>query len=173
MASATILLFGGAAGGDVFRQLVGNLEDDGTPVLLSAITATWAPNGWLQGAAFRTVTVSVSTNVGADFRLTPIVDGVALDGTGGQPDARVSWTLPAPSAGERTTIRQVVGLSRPVDLEGVQTMRVGIRGTFVQLLLETTSAIVLPSGETDPDLRVAALSLEVEPLGQVVQAVNA
>ena len=170
---ATILLFGGLTGGDVYRLQGGNVADAGAPVLLRAITAVWAPNGWLQGAAFRTVTVSVSANVGAPFRLTPIVDGGPLDGTGGQPDARASWTMATPAARQRTTIRTVVGLARPVTIAGSSAAKVGLRGSWIQFLLETTGAVTVPTGETNPDLRVAALSMEVEPLGQTQQAVNA
>lgn len=163
--SVTTLLFGARSGGEVFLSDPGNVHDDGTAVTLRAITATWAPNGWWGEAIWRTVTLVTSANVGGVFQVTPLVDGVA------QPV--ITFTLPTPSAGERTQVRTVIGLSRPVSIGVVQVKKVGLRGTWVQFLVETVGAVTVPSGEVNPDLRVEACEIEVEPMLRSQQVVNA
>lgn len=173
MPTATILLFGSSSNGDIYRTDPGNVADGATPVELRAITEVWAPNGWLQNALYRTATVVVSSNVGATIRLTPILEGQPLDGTNSQPDARVTFTVPTPAAGERVVVRTPLGLSRPVTLAGGSVAKVGIRGSWIQMLVESIGAVTLPSGELNADFRVDAISVEVEPLGQTQQVANA
>lgn len=174
MPSATILLFGSSSNGDIYRTDPANVDDGGAAVELRAITGTWAPNGWLENALYRTATVVVSSNVGATMRLTPILEGNRLDGTGGQPDARVTFSIATPAAaGERVVSRIPVGLSRPVTMAGGSVAKVGLRGTWIQMLVETQGAVTLPPGELNADCRVEAISVEIEALGQTQQVVNA
>lgn len=166
------ILFGAAAGGEIFSLSHQNLEDDGTAVCIRAITGTWAPNGWWGTALWRTVTVNVSANVGATIRVTPIVDGAVQDGSEG-PDCRVSFTLTAPAAGQRAERRSIVGLSRPVTMNGTDYGKVGLRGTFLAFLVETLGVLDVSNGETNPDFRVEALSVAVQPQYRTTQVVNA
>lgn len=166
------LLFGAGASGAIFLPSRVNLTDAGVPVTLRAVTGVWAPNGWLQDVLVRTVTVTVSANVGGTLRVTPILNGRRYDGTAGQPDSRVTFTVPVPAVGERTETRTVVGLSRPVtnDLTGA---RVGLRGTWVSFLVETLGALDASNGEPNPDWRVESLTMEPVLLGQTQQVTNA
>lgn len=171
--SATILLFGAKDQGHVYLSSQSNPSDAEVPVTLRAVTAVWAPSGWWGDALWRTVTVTVSANVGASFLLTPIVDGIVLDGTNGAVDSRVNWSIPTPSAGQRVQTKRVVGLSRPITIGTTSTSVVGLRGTWLQILIETVGAIDIPVGELNPDFRVDALETEVEPLLRTQQVVNA
>lgn len=170
------LLFaeGGAAVG-AYQMSYANVDDNGTPVLIRAQTAVFAPNGWWQEALHRILTLMVSTNVGCALQVTPEVEGLLLDGTGGRPDARVAFVIPVPSAGgERATIKVNVGLYQPVDFLGTPVGRTGLRGTFVRFLLESTSALVIPAGmESPPDCRFDGTELEWEPLLGRQQVTNA
>lgn len=166
------LLFGGRSDGAIFQPGQANLADAGEAVCLRAVTGTWAPNGWFQSVLFRTVTVNVAANVGATVRVTPILNGKVLDGTLGQPDCRVTFTLSVPPAGQRTETRTIVGLSRPVG-DDPTAGRVGLRGTWLSFLVETIGLLDVSNGETNPDFRAEALSIEPYPLGQTQQVVNA
>lgn len=173
MLTRSILLLGRAVGGDLHRYDTTEVADGGAPIALRTTTDLWAPNGWWGEAIWPTVTVVVSSNLGATFQLTPIVDGIPLDGSGGQPDCRVTFDFTTPAAGERTTRRLVVGLSRPIRVLGTPYGRMGLRGTWIQLQLASVGAFTLPAGETNPDLRLDGNELEVVPLLRSQQVVNA
>lgn len=173
---ANALIFGaGNATCAAYRYSVSNVADAGSPVLLRATTAIFAPNGWWQEALHRVLTLVVSANVGVTLRVTPILEGLPLDGTAGRPDARVTFTLDVPDAGgQRVTQKVNVGLYQPVRVFGTVTGRTGLRGTWVQFLVESIGPIVLPSvTESTPDLRLEGPELEWEPLLGRQQVVNA
>lgn len=167
------LLFGSLSDGEIFQPAQSNLSDDGTPVCLRAITGTWAPAGWMQTALYRTVTLNVSSNVGATVRVTPILQGVALDGTSGNPDCRITFVIAVPSAGNRTESRNILGLSRPVSTDLGNDFKVGLRGSWVNFLVETVGEVDASNGETNPDFRAEAVSIEPVLLGQTQQVRNA
>lgn len=167
---STILLFGARSDGEVFLSDPANLDDDGTAVTLRAVTATWAPTGWWGESIWRTMTLVTSANVGCTVLMTPIVDGVALDTA---PDCTVQFVLATPEAGQRTQVRSVVALSRPVQIGTSEVKKVGLRGSWVQFLVETVGEVMLPEGETNPDLRFEAIETEVEPMLRSQQVVNA
>ncbi|HUU95990.1 MAG TPA: hypothetical protein VM487_09625 [Phycisphaerae bacterium] len=167
------ILFGALGTGEVFRYQQDQLDDDGTPVSLRATSQIWAPNTWWGEALWRSVTVVISANVGVTCLITPIVDDHKYDGTNGYPDTRVTFTLDAPSPGERATRRTLVGLYRPITIDGTDYGRTGLRGTWIQFQIDTVGAIVVPATETNPDLRFDGLDLDVEPLNNRQQVSNA
>lgn len=168
-----LILYGGAASADAYQYRVDQTDDDGTPVLLRSTTAIWAPNGWYGEAVIRTCMVVVSSNVGAPMLLTPLLDGVPLDGTNGNPDCRVTFDIPTPAAGERSTVRIPLGLFRPIRIEGGATLgSMGLRATWFQFQLDSTGALVVPSGETNPDLRFEGVELDPQALRPTAQVVN-
>lgn len=167
------LLFGAYGAASVYRYDQSQLTDGATPVTLRATTTVWAPNGWWGEALWRTLTLVVDANVGCTLRLTAILADGHLDGTLGNPDTRVTFTLATPAAGERTQRRVDVGLWYPLTVLGTQMGVVGLRGTFVSFQLDSIGSVVLPTGETNPDLRFDACELDVEPLLQTGQVVNA
>lgn len=165
------LLLGGAAGGTVYRW-GSSVQDAGVGVRFRAVTQIFAPNGWKDEALFRTVTVVVSSTVGVDCRLTPIIDGLVCDGAAGRPDSRVAFSVPVPAAGARAVTKQQIGLFLPVIVAAVAVGRMGLRGTWVQVLLESTSEPVLPSGETNVDLRFDGIELDFAALAGRQQTVG-
>jgi hypothetical protein len=167
------LLFGANSAGEIFQFGPLNTDENVTAVCLRALTTYWAPNGWTDEALWRIATVIISSNVGGTFQLTPIVDQITLDGTGGEPDCRVTYVVETPSAGIRKQIRTLVGLFRPVNVGTFSGMRVGLRGTFLQFLVETVGEITIPVGETNPDIRFEGVEVETESLGGTKQVVNA
>lgn len=165
------LLFGAKDQGSIYSQSQSNLHDAGTPVTLQALTATWAPVGWTGDGLFRTVAVMVSANVGASVRVTPILNGVVLDGVSGE-DCRIDFTLAAPVAGQRVEMRSILGLSRSVSVGLADPVKVGLRGTWLQFLVETIGLLDVSNGETNPDFRAEATEIDVYPLNQTEQVVN-
>ncbi len=171
--SVTLMLFGARSDGEIFLSDPANLEDDGEAVTLRAITGTWAPVGWWGESIWRTVTVITSANVGATFRITPIVDAVPQDGTNGSVDSTVQYVVATPQAGSRTQVRSIVGLSRSVQVGSSEVNKVGIRGTWLQFLVETVGVVTVPEGEVNPDLRIEGVETESEPMLRSQQVVNA
>lgn len=168
------LLFAQGGGAAVYRLDPGQPDDHGTPVLLRAMTALFAPAGFWAEALHRTASFMVSANVGVACRVTPVLEALPLDGTGGRPDARVTFTIATPAAGERVQTKQKIGLWAPVRIAGVDTgNRTGLRGTWIQLLVETTGAIDIPAGDVVPDLRIDGVELEWEALLGRQQVTNA
>jgi hypothetical protein len=167
------IIFGQGTSAAAYVYAATNPDDAGTPVLLRATSAVFAPNGWTGEALHRIASLIVSSTVGAACRVTPFLEGRALDGADGRPDSRVTFTIATPAAGERTQVKVKVGLFVPVRMAGVDTgNRTGLRGTWIQLLLETTGAIDIPEGAV-PDLRFDGVEMQWEPLLGRQQVVNA
>lgn len=171
---ANNLLFG-QGGGTIgaFQYSPQNPDDDGTAVLLRAFTAVFAPSGWWQEALHRILTLMVSANVSTTVRVTPYLEGLALDGTEGRPDARATFDLAPALGGDRITQKFNVGLFQPVRFLGSVVGRTGLRGTWVQFLIETTTPITVAVMESPADLRFDGVELEWEPLLGRQQVVNA
>jgi hypothetical protein len=153
------LFLGGPPDGYAYRFGNGALDDGGTPLRPRAVTQVFVPASWWGEFLARTATIIVSSNAGLGIRVTPISEGVVYDGQDGRPDARVSFTVPTPSGSERVPYRAKVGLFRPTVVNGVAVGRSGIRGTWFQLLLETTSDPVL-GGESPADVRFEGVDLD-------------
>ena len=75
-----------------------------------------------------------------DIRLTPIVDFVAFDGTGGQPDERLTITLPDLTP-NRLTERFEVGLKLPFPLTGTERFTNALRGAWLQVMVEAIGGL--------------------------------
>lgn len=171
----TLIFAAGNAVCAAYRYSAEHPDDAGSPVLLRATTAVFAPNGWWQEALHRVFTLVLSTNVGVTVRVTPILEGLALDGSSGRPDSRALFTIPVPDASGQRVLQKInVGLFQPVRVFGTVVGRTGLRGTWVQFLVESVGPIVLPVVmESPPDLRFEGPELEWEPLLGRQQVTNA
>jgi hypothetical protein len=144
-------------------------QDDHAVVPWIATTEQYFPHGWWGEATFRTGTLIVNSNAGFDVQLTPILDGVPLDGSGGPfTDCRVTVTVPVPaSAGRRVVSRYEIGLFQRMHLGGVERGRSALRGTTVQFMLELLTTPVLPDDAVGVpfDIRFDGLEIDYTPKG--------
>ncbi len=149
-----VLFFGRAdTSADVFQTNLGS-DDDGVVITPKALSNAVAPAGASGEAIFRNIYLTLTHDMAVDVRLTPIVDFVPLDGSGGQPDERQTLTLAG--LGARTTTRFEFGLSRPSDLTPSPAFRNALRGAWFQLLVEAING--LAAG----DLIIEQVELEIE-----------
>ncbi len=114
-------------------------QDNTVDYVPLAKTDPVAPAGASGECIFTNVYATITHSMGVDIRLTPIVDFVALDGTGGQPDERLVFTLPP--LGARLTERFEMGLSLPFPLTGPERMRNALRGAWFQLQAEALAPL--------------------------------
>jgi hypothetical protein len=121
-----------------------------------------APAGASGDCEFRNVYITITHSMEVEIRLTPIVDFVPLDGTAGQPDERLVFSLPA--LGQRFTERFEMGLSKPFPLSGPARFRNALRGSWFQLQAE--ALIPLAAG----DLIFEQVELEFEVLRESLVA---
>lgn len=159
--SQTILI-GGLSGGNVFRLGYDQPDDNGTFVPLIAVSQVFAMPDWYSEFTARFLVVIVSANAGLSLRLTPILEGAVLDGSAGNPDCRVTFTTPVPTALDvRTVARVKVGLFNRIRLAPGQDFgRTGFRGAYAQFRIETLAAPTLPSGELEADVRFDGVVLD-------------
>jgi hypothetical protein len=159
------ILVGGLSGGTIFRLGYDQPNDNGAFVPFVAVSQVYASPDWYQELTMRFAVVLVSANAGLVLRLTPILEGNALDGTGGQPDCRVTFVTPVPSAvGVRSVAKVKVGLFNRIRLQaGDDFGRTGLRGAWAQFRLETLASPILPSGETEQDVRFDGIVLDYTP----------
>lgn len=130
------LFFGGR---DTFANVLqtsDGFQDNGADYVPSLRTNPVAPAGSAGECIFSNAYVTITHSMAVDVRITPIVDFVALDGTGGQPDERLTITLPDLTATGRETDRYEMGLSLPFPLTGPERFRNALRGAWFQLLIE-------------------------------------
>lgn len=107
-----------------------------------AKTVRFAPAGVGGEAIFTRMWLALTYDMDAvTLRFTPILDGVAQDGTGGTPDLRQTLTL-AGTPGTRVTERWEFTLYRPYD-DGVDpdAVRVALRGCWFQMMIDTTTTL--------------------------------
>lgn len=156
------LFLGGPPDGLAYRFGNGALDDGGTAMRLRAVTQVFVASSWWGEFLARTATIIVSSNAGITLQVTPISEGIVYDGQSGRPDARISFTVPTPSGNERVPYRAKIGLFRPTVIDGVHRGRSGIRGTWFQLLIESTSDPVL-GGESPADVRFEGIDLDYRP----------
>lgn len=114
-------------------------QDNGADYVPLAKSNPVAPAGASGECIFTNVYVTITHDMGVDIRLTPIVDFVPLDGTNGQPDERLVFTLPPLAA--RLTERFEMGLSLPFPLTGTERIRNALRGAFFQLQAEALAPL--------------------------------
>jgi hypothetical protein len=99
-----------------------------------------APAGASGECIFKNVYITITHDMAVDIRLTPIIDFVALDGTGGQPDERLIFSLPDLTP-NRLTERFEMGLSLPFPLTGTERFRNALRGAWFQLQVEAINGL--------------------------------
>lgn len=135
------LFFGG-------RDTVANVLQTNTGFVDNAVayvpqlrTNPVAPAGTSGECIFVTAYVTLTHSMATDIRITPIVDFVPLDGTGGQPDERLIFSLPDLTATGRLTERFEMGLSLPFPLTGTERFRNALRGAWFQLLFEAINGL--------------------------------
>lgn len=114
-------------------------QDNGADYLPLATSNAIAPAGASGENEFRNVYITITHSMGVDIRLTPIIDFVPLDGTNGQPDERLVFTLPPLAA--RLTERFEMGLSIPFPLTGPARFRNAPRGAWFQLKAEALAPL--------------------------------
>ena len=131
-------LFYGGIDGDVATVLQTSVgfTDNGVAYVPLLKTNPVAPAGASGEAIFKRLFVTLTHSMATDIRITPIVDFVAFDGTGGQPDERLTFSLPDLTATGRLTERFEMGLSLPFPLTGTERFRNAMRGAWFQVLIE-------------------------------------
>lgn len=151
--------YGQAAGNKIFLGDTG-LDDDGIAFYVVGYSRVVSPAGSDGVAVFRSYLLSVTHTVATTLRVTPIVDGVAFDGTNGTTDERFSITLVAQSRLKTETfvIPLFRGLADTVD-PSIQVGRFYMRGSRFQVKVESTA--VLSDGT---DLFFDDGTLEFEPV---------
>lgn len=130
-----ILFFGGRDTEAGVLETNTGFQDNTVDYVPSALSNAVAPAGASGECVFKNVYITITHDMAVDIRLTPIVDFVALDGTGGQPDERLIFTLPDLTP-TRLTERFEMGLSLPFPLTGPERFRNALRGAWFQLLAE-------------------------------------
>lgn len=150
------LFFGGRETSAKVLQTNSGFEDDGVAYAPMLRTNPVAPAGASGECIFRNAFVTITHSMATDIRITPIVDFVPLDGTGGQPDERLVFSLPDLTATGRRTDRYEMGLSLPFPLTGTERFRNALRGAWFQLQLEAIN------GLADGDLIFEQVELEHE-----------
>lgn len=130
-----ILFFGGRDTEAGVLQTDIGFEDSAVPYTPLAKSSAVAPAGASGECIFKNIYITITHSMAVDIRLTPIVDFVALDGTGGQPDERLTFSLPDLTP-NRLTERFEMGLSLPFPLTGPEEIRNALRGAWFQLLAE-------------------------------------
>ena len=133
------LFFGGRdTEASVIEANVG-FQDNGVDYIPLATSNAVAPAGASGECEFRNVYITITHSMEVDIRLTPIVDFVPFDGTGGQPDERLVFSLPP--LGARLTERFEMGLSLPFPLAGPTRFRNAPRGAWFQLQAEALAPL--------------------------------
>ncbi len=147
---------------------VGN-DDNGNPggdaIDLLARSVRFAPGGVGGEAIFTTIWVALTYDMDSvSVRFTPILDGIAQDGTGGTVDLRQTVALTG-TPGTRVTERFEFGMSLPYD-DGSSSnaIRTALRGTWFQLLVDTVG------GLGDGDLIIEQPEIEFEVVRESEQA---
>jgi len=147
MASVPRVYLGGTTTAQLYRTNEGFKDgptsDGGTPPIYTggvsygvrARGVRVAPSGPDRETAFREFLLVVTHTMAVTVRVTPILDGVPYDGTGGTTDERVTIVLSAETA--RVTRKFVIGLSVPVMVDALERARVAQRGTWFEAMVET------------------------------------
>lgn len=150
------LFFGGIDTAAKVLQTNFGFTDDGVAYVPSLLTNAVAPAGASGECIFRNLYITITHSMETDLRITPVVDFVPLDGTGGQPDERLVIPLADLTATGRETDRYEMGLSLPFPLVGTERFRNALRGAWFQVLLEAIN------GLADGDLIFEQVELEFE-----------
>lgn len=133
--------YGQAAGSKLFLG-DGAPTDDGVPFYLVGYSRVVSPAGSDGIATFRSYLLTVVHTAGTTLRVTPIVDGVAYDGTNGTTDERVSITLVAQASLKTETfvVPLFQGLRDVLD-PSITVGRFYMRGARFQVKVESTAEL--------------------------------
>lgn len=134
------LFFGSATAGKLLES-DDAYNDDGLNYNLLATTDRVAPNGDAGECAFRTLFVPVQHEGSVPLRVTPLIDGTALDA--------VEYTLSVPSARKITTVVVPLRTAFPSSVTGYATLGKFVpRGTWFQAKVETFFEAVVTTALT-------------------------
>lgn len=134
------LFFGGAITANVLQSNAG-FDDNGVDIIPLAKSNPVAPSGASGENIFTNAYLTLTHSMLVDVQITPILDFVPLDGTGGQPDERITISLPDLTATGRLTERFEIGLSLPFPLTGPERFRNAMRGAWFQLQAEVVGPL--------------------------------
>jgi hypothetical protein len=140
--AGALRFFAGQGGGTPkILEVFHGPDDDGAGFDLFALSSPVSPQGPSGECLFTALFLSLTWSVDITLRLTPVVDGVAWDGTAGTTDERV--TLALVGTGTRQTATYELPLTRalmdPIDTSH-ELARFYQRGRFFQLRLESLGA---------------------------------
>lgn len=135
-----ILFFGGRDTEASVLQTNSGFQDNTVDYVPSALSNAVAPAGASGECIFKNVYITITHDMAVDIRITPIVDFVPLDGTNGQPDERLTFSLPDLTP-NRVTERFEMGLSLPFPLTGTERFRNALRGAWFQLQVEAINGL--------------------------------
>ena len=143
------LFFGQGGGNNLYRSDDGAATDGGAAFDIRATTNRVAPGGAGGEAMFAVLWLALTYSMAVTLRVTPLLDGVALE----------SQDIALAAKSERTTQRWKLGLSVPLkDGMGVEVGRFAARGVWFQARAETVG------GLGGGDLIVEGVELEHEVL---------
>ncbi len=135
------LFFGGRDAVAGVLKTNDGFKDNTVDYAVLAKTNPVAPVGAAGECIFKNVYITLTHSMAVTVRFVPIVDFVVLDGTGGQPDERLSIILPDLTGPGRLTERFEMGLSLPFPLTGAERIRNALRGAWFQLQAETVGSL--------------------------------
>lgn len=135
------LFFGGRDTVANVLQTNSGFQDNLVDYVPSLLTNPVAPAGASGECVFLTAYITLTHSMACEVRITPVVDFVPLDGTGGQPDERLVITLADLTAAGRLTERFEMGLSLPFPLVGTERFRNALRGAWFQVLMEAINGL--------------------------------
>ena len=135
-----VLFFGGRDTEASVLETNNGFQDNGAAYVPLAKSNPIAPAGASGECIFTNVYITLTHSMPVDIRVTPIVDFIALDGTGGQPDERLIFSLPDLTP-DRLTERFEMGLSLPFPLQGTERVRNALRGAWFQRQYQATNGL--------------------------------
>ena len=135
-----VLFFGGRDTEANVLQVSDGFQDNTADYVPLALSNPVAPAGASGECIFKNVYITMTHDMASTIRLTSIVDFVPLDGTGGQPDERLTITLPDLTP-NRLTERFEMGLRLPFPLTGTERFRNALRGAWFQLAAEAIGGL--------------------------------
>ena len=145
------VFFGQAAGNGLFLGFDSN-ADDGVSYDLFAQSAPVQPGGPGGECIFAALYLAMTWDTVITLRVTPIVDEVVYDGTNGNPDYRLSFTLdPADYPGGVQHYQSVlVPLTQPLldPNSGAELGRFFLRGTSFACIIESVGGLAASGGVT-------------------------
>lgn len=150
--------YGQAGGPKVYEGRVGT-TDDGTAFGVYAKTRPIQPGDTSGETVFSAFFLAITWTMAAVIRVTPIVDGIAYDGTGDTTDERRTITLTAQDTRKSQTflLPMMRRLLDPVDPD-ITISKFFFRGTRVQALIETIGEL------GDGDLIFDEVVVEAKPV---------